>query len=149
MNEKNRKLLEKVIEKKLDESSSASSLEERDKAFRDALSAIDRSNESLKLENSKTELESKIELEKEKLEFEKECKKIEHKFKVTDNDFREKEHKKNFIIRTIEVAVVPVGLCIINIISRNRFAKKICLFEKDYTFTTTPGRSLKDVFKFK
>lgn len=149
MNEKNRKLLEKVIEKKLDEISSANTQEDRDKAFRDALSAIDRSNESLKLENSKTELESKIELEKEKFEFEKECKKNEHKFKITDNDFREKEYKKNFLIRTIEVAIVPVGLCVINIISRNRFAKKICLFEKDYTFTTTPGRSLKEVFKFK
>lgn len=144
MNEKNRELLEDIINQKLYECSSADQLsqEERDKAFKDALSAIDRSNESLKLEHSKAELESKIELEKEKFESEKE-------FKDIDNDFRTKEYKKNLIIRTIEVAIVPVGLCIINIVSRNRFAKKICLFEKDYTFTTTPGRSLRDVFKFK
>lgn len=135
MNEKNRELLEEVIESKLKDATTLSNSEERDKALRDAMAAVDRSNRLTELDISKKEHE-------ERLNFDKKSKEVEILV-------REKEDKKNRIIRIIEVAAVPVSICIINIISRNRFAKKICNFEKDYTFTTTPGRSLKDVFRFK
>lgn len=142
MNEKNRELLEKVIESRLKDAKTLSNSEERDKALRDAMAAVDRSNRLTELDISKKEHE-------ERLNFDKESKEKDYINRKVEILVREKEDKKNRIIRIIEVAAVPVSICIINIISRNRFAKKICNFEKDYTFTTTPGRSLKDVFRFK
>lgn len=142
MNEKNRELLEEVIESRLKDAKTLSNAEERDKALKDAMAAVDRSNRIIELDISKKEHE-------ERLNFDKESKEKDYINKKVEILVREKEDKKNRIIRIIEVAAVPVGICIINIISRNRFAKKICNFEKDYTFTTTPGRSLKDVFRFK
>lgn len=129
MNEENKKLLEEVIETRLSEALNEDAESDEAKlAFKEAMTAIDRQNEI-----SKMEIAHKEQVEKRKAE----------------DEFKKKESKWNLILRTAEVVVVPVGLCLINIVSRNRFATRICNFEKDYTFTTTPGKSLGSIFKWK
>ena len=59
------------------------------------------------------------------------------------------EQKTNRFVKVIEVAAVPVGLLTIENLFKFKFMKNVCHFEKDYTFTTTPGRSLSSWFRFK
>lgn len=129
MNEKNRKLLEEVIEDRLTEALNGDvKLPETKIAFGEAMQALTTQTEITKMENAHQEQEEK---------------------RKAEDRFRMKETKWDVILRTAEVVAVPVGLCVINIVSRNRFAKRLCNFEKDYTFTTTAGRSLGSFFKFK
>lgn len=129
MNEENRKLLEEVIETRLSDAlNEDAGSDEAKLAFKEAMTAIDRQNEI-----SKMEIAHQEQVEKRKAE----------------DEFKKKESKWNMILRTAEVVAVPIGLCFINIVARNRFAKRICNFEKDYTFTTTPGKSLGSFFKWK
>ena len=129
MNEKNRKLLEEVIEDRLTEALNGDVKSPETKtAFGEAMQALTTQTEITKMEIAHQEQEEK---------------------RKAEDKFRMKETKWNVILRTAEVVAVPVGLCVINIVSRNRFAKRLCNFEKDYTFTTTAGRSLGSFFKFK
>ena len=128
MNEENRELLEAVIKDRLEGAMQlAPDSNEAKSAFEEAMAAIDRQNEISKMEISHQES-----VEKRKAE----------------DEFKKKESKWNVILRVAEVAAVPLGLCVINIVSRNQFAKMICNFEKDYTFTTTLGRSIGSFFRF-
>ena len=61
----------------------------------------------------------------------------------------EEEQKKNDIFRIIEVAGVPVGLFVLDCLFKRYYMRTVCNFEKDYTFTTTPGKSISGLFKFK
>lgn len=128
MTKPNKQLLDEVINKKLLKVLDEPESEEAKVALKEAITAIDRQNEMVKMELSHEES-----VEKRKLE----------------ENFKEKEFKNNTILRIVEVAVIPVTLATINIVSRNRFAKRLCNFEKDYTFTTTAGRSLGSIFKWK
>lgn len=60
-----------------------------------------------------------------------------------------KEQNLNRMVRYVEVVAVPVGLLMIDSFVKWRFMKTVCNFEKDYTFTTTPGRSISSFFRFK
>lgn len=59
------------------------------------------------------------------------------------------EQKSNRIIKYIEIAAVPAGLLVLDYCFKWKFMKTVCNFEKDYTFTTTPGRSVSNIFRFK
>ena len=58
------------------------------------------------------------------------------------------EQKKVDVLKIVEIAV-PVGMLILDFAFKTHYMKTICNFEKDYTFTTTPGRSISGLFKFK
>lgn len=114
---KSKDLLEKVIEENLKVASEwEPGTEEHDKAFKEAMNAIDRCIELDKMEDKK------------------------------------KEQKDNKVVKYIEVIAIPVGLVLLkgafDFATKWYFAKKVCNFEKEYTFTTTPGRSISSWFKW-
>ena len=107
MNDKNKELLEAVIEDKLEKSLKEDlDPEEREKIFKEAMLALDKD-----LEDEKT--------------------------------------KTNGFLKMLELGglflLVPIG----DYIARDRFAKKCMDFERTDSFTTTPGRSLSSLFKFR
>ena len=61
----------------------------------------------------------------------------------------EKEQKKNRIIKIVEVAAIPVALFVADVAFKTYYMKTVCNFEKDYTFTTSPGKGLSSLFRFK
>lgn len=60
-----------------------------------------------------------------------------------------KDKKFNLVIKFVELIAIPVALMAVDFLFKMRFTKTICNFEKDYTFTTTPGRGVSQFFKFK
>lgn len=59
-----------------------------------------------------------------------------------------KEDKKNKILKCVEIGV-PVALFALDCTFKIIYMKKVCNFEKDYTFTTTPGKGIGSLFRFK
>lgn len=104
MNKKNKELLSKVIETKLQESMSDDE-KVRSESFDAAMKAIDR-----------------------QIELDKNC--------------------KDRIIKCVEIGAAIIATPLIEAGIRKAFAKTICEFEKDYTFTTSAGKSLSKLFKF-
>lgn len=74
---------------------------------------------------------------------------IDRSIELERAEIAKKEQLPNRIIRVAEVAAVPVVLAGVDIFSKWKFMKTVCNFEKDYTFTTTPGRSISGLFRFK
>lgn len=62
---------------------------------------------------------------------------------------RRKESRRNMVIKIIEIGGIIILAPIIEGKIKTSFAKLMCDFERDYTFTTTAGRSLSGLFKFK
>ena len=61
-----------------------------------------------------------------------------------------KEQKENKILKIIEIAAVPVVLTGINFLCKKNFARDVMRFEKEDTFTSTPGRTgISSFFRFK
>ena len=172
MNESNRELLEQVVEKRLNEVLDTDlGTDEEKLAFKEAMEAIDRGISLRKLDDSYYDESEKRRLEQEKLEASKseknalaafEEKKFDFSVKeqtarremdkekqTNDEEYRKKESKRNFWIRVGEIAVIAFVAPGIQHVSKKAFAKMICNFEKDYTFTTSAGRSLGSLFRFK
>lgn len=62
----------------------------------------------------------------------------------------EKDGKKTSkILKYVEMVAVPVALATLDYIFKTRFARTICNFEKDYTFTTQAGRSVSQFFRWR
>ena len=206
MNNENQKLLEEVIQDRLNKALSESG--EYPEALEDAIKAIDR---QLKIDDKKLEIEKeqmkhnfevsknaeqyKHEIERERIkhkyELDREEQKQEHEINRDDNHFdhevtKEKmkhrfdieleTEKQNFIrvenakdrtleeekikadkidkiqnraVKLIEIGALCVAVPLIDGYFKTNFAKMLCEFEKEYTFTTTAGRSLSSLFKFK
>ena len=53
------------------------------------------------------------------------------------------------IIKGVEIGTAVLVVPFIDFVIKHKYAELICDFEKDYTFTTTAGRSLSSLFKFK
>lgn len=124
----NKELLEKVINSRLEDSLDEDmDLKERELAFKEAMAAMDRHIELERFESANKENE------------------LVH----AENELNRKEQGLNRIVKYVEVAAVPVGLLILDSALKWKYMKTICNFEKDYTFTTTPGRSLSGLFRFK
>ena len=59
------------------------------------------------------------------------------------------EKKWNRIFKAAEIGGTIWLIPTMNYLFNMKFAKQICNFEKDYTFTTTPGRTLGSLFRRK
>lgn len=125
MNKKQKEQLEQVIEDRLEsallyEEGSEDSI----RAFKEATRAIELLNEAEKLEHQK---ESEL-------------------IRITET---ERSERKNTVLKVIEIAAVPVGLFVLDCVFKNHYMKKVCNFEKDYTFTTSAGKGLSSLFQFR
>lgn len=117
MTELNQELMDKVLRKKLEKA-----LEEPEnvEAFKDAMTAVDKSTEV--------------------------CKTVEAADEEKKNRIRQIAID---IGKTLLVGVVvPVGLEILKMANRQKAIEEINDFERDGTYTTTPGRSLSGLFKW-
>lgn len=61
---------------------------------------------------------------------------------------KKKEQKESKLVKYIEIAIIPAGLIVLDYAFKYHFMKTVCNFEKEYTFTTTPGRSISGLFKW-
>ena len=154
MDENNKDLLREVVENRLTKALNGTD-EEKEIAFKDAMQAVDRLDARQKaydayedqtakvnLEQQKIDLEKekiaredeKMSLEREKLEFEKTRLEQETVTKT-------KDRKINIILKSVEIGV-PILLLGVKFILDRANMKLIGNFEKDYTWTTTPGKVL-------
>ena len=120
----NKQTLEEVIDDRLDAALNEYDEEKKKLAFEEAMKAIDRSIELTKLEDSKEE-------------------------NIKNNEIKLKESKKDRIIKCVEIGGALLIAPFIESFIKKGYAKIICNFEKDYTFTTSAGRGLSSLFRFK
>lgn len=133
--ETNKDLLDQVIQESLYEVQDKDVCSEPHiKAFKESMEALDRRIEIEKLNDKKRELAFK----------EKEL-----EFKEKELALKEKSEKTGKVLKCIEVVAVPLVIVVAENIFKYHFMKSVCNFEKDYTFTTTPGRSISGLFKWK
>lgn len=125
MNDRNRKLLEDVIEIRLEQalSISDSDNEAAGEIFKEAMEAVDRSIELSKMKAAVDEQTLKLEA-------------------------ASREAKFDRWVKYIEIGAVVIVTPVVGTVCNKVFAKIICEFEKDYTFTTSAGRSLSKLFSF-
>ena len=125
MDEKNRGLLTEVIEDRLNSALTFDPGSDESKvAFKEAMEAVDRQIELSKLDASSKEQEE------EKLA-------------------KEKNAKWDRWIRCGEIALAMIAVPVMEHMFKRRYMKEVCTFEKDYTFTTSAGKGLSSVFRFK
>lgn len=141
MDAKNRELLESVITNRLMRAEIAEG-EEDAQAFKEAMSALDKAIELDKLKASHGEQVEKLKIENERL-------KVENEKNLRDEASKKEEAKKDRLVQIGTFLVGLVGGATIDYFTKKKFAKLICEFEKDYTFTTSAGRGLSSIFRFK
>jgi hypothetical protein len=129
MEKQNRELLEKVIQDRL--TKALEDAESNPKAFEEAMKAIEKQNDIDKNKHV-------VELDKEKIKLEE-----------SKNTQEVKKHKRDILIKCVELGAVAVVIPLIDAGFKRAFAETICNFEKDYTFTTTAGRGLSSLFRWK
>lgn len=112
----NKELLDKVISDRLELALNSDDPEKSSVAFRQAMDAIDRRNEVSKMEVSSEEQAKKQAAAK-------------------------RDTYIGWGIRILEVAAGVVAMPIIKHCMGRRDMKDLCMFEKDYTFTTSAGKS--------
>ena len=169
MNNENRDLMEEALKKNLESTIEAESGSDEERAaFKQAMDAaaqlitlsknddaFQEHTEKLEADKEKLELEkAKIEIEREKLEIEKTKLENENEHRANEEEFRKAETRKNWIFRGIDIGVgivVPLIINAVNNWSKMKFADKCMDWEVNggNAFTTTPGRSVKDFFRFK
>ena len=143
MEDKNRKLLESVIEDRLKRAEISQPGNEEDKqVFKEAMEALSKKIELDKIEVSHDEQVEKLKIENERLKAE--C----------DKNLRDEAAKKKEAIMGygVQVGLFLLGITLGELIDYRKkmgFAKEICEFEKDYTFTTHAGKGLSSIFRFK
>ena len=136
MDERNRELLKEVIEDQLEKALASDVGDEESKqAFKEAMDAVSKQIEFDKIETSHEEQNKKLETEEKRSRREEEAKK--------------EEARKE---RIADICKFGAGLVVAPLVEftfKKTFAKMLCEFEKDYTFSTTAGRSLSSLFRFK
>lgn len=136
MDAENRKLLDEVIEDRLDTAlGSDVGTEEGKVAFKEAMEAVDRRIELAKLDASSKEQEEKRKLEEEKQQREELAKK--------------KEQRVQTVIRIVEIGLALIAVPVMEHIFKKDYMRDVCTFEKDYTFTTSAGKAVSGIFRFK
>ena len=124
MNDENKKLLDEVIKNRLETAKQTTAdAEGNNAAFRQAMEAIDRRIEIDKVNASSKELSKKQEQSK-------------------------REAEINMWIQIGGLVATMVIVPTIQHCYNMRYAKLLCNFEKDYTFTTTPGKATSKFFNF-
>lgn len=150
MNDVNRGLLDEVIQMKLEAVKDLVPGSDEEKAvFKQAMEAIDRDVSISKNDETYSEHVDKIEVEKSKLEIEKSKLKEDIKNKAIENDFKRKESKYNWIRWGVEIGVIYLLTPMLDKKIKEGFARLCMEFETSDSFTSTPGRSIKDFFRFK
>lgn len=125
MNKENRKLLDEVISSRLEYVSTyADASDNETEAFRQAMEAIDRQIKLSELDASADE-------------------------QIKKQDQSKEEAKKDRLVKLVEICAVPLVLVGVQYVCNMRYAKVLCNFEKDYTFTTSAGRAMSKFFNFK
>lgn len=103
-------------------------------------------------ENLKTAKEWSPESEEHKKAFKEAMEAIDRCIELDKMEDKRREQKEAKLVKYIEVIAVPVSLVLLKgafeFATKWYFAKKVCNFEKEYTFTTTPGRSISSWFKW-
>ena len=165
MDEENRGLLAEVIKKNLEGALNAEQGSDEEKiAFSQAMEAIDRQSaiskndeayqeHTEKLEAEKEKLDTiekeKIEIEKQKIAMEREKMENEKSNRAREDEFKRAEARKAWIFRGVEIAAVSVLAPTLNNIAKKGFAKMCMLWEDEHTFISTPGKSVRDFFRWK
>lgn len=162
MDNDNRELLTRVIAKNLDYALEAEQGSEEGKtAFKHAMEAIDRESRMCKDDDSYREVTSKLETEKEKIRIEEERVKLEKERLEYEKDLRAKEEKAKrkeviatWIFRGVEIVAVCVAVPLIQQKIDLKFKRDFASVCMDWestgeTFTSLPGRSIKEFFRFK
>lgn len=80
---------------------------------------------------------------------EKSSESFEEAMNAIDRQIELDKIKKDKIIKCVELGAVVIAAPLIEAGCKKAFAKMICKFEQDGIFTTTAGRSLSSLFKFK
>lgn len=125
MNKENRKLLDEVISSRLEYVSTYTDADDNEtEAFRQAMEAIDRQIKISELDASADE-------------------------QIKKQDQSKEEAKKDRLVKLVEICAVPLVLVGVQYVCNMRYAKVLCNFEKDYTFTTSAGRAMSKFFNFK
>lgn len=125
MNKENRKLLDEVISSRLEYVSTYADADDNEtEAFRQAMEAIDRQIKISELDASADE-------------------------QIKKQDQSKEEAKKDRLVKLVEICAVPLVLVGVQYVCNMRYAKVLCNFEKDYTFTTSAGRAMSKFFNFK
>lgn len=158
--EKTNELLYEVINNRLEQVLYRGDDEDEKATFKEAMEAYGQHLELLKIENALKKNEQEFELKKTEVENERlaaekelEVRKLEAENAKIEAEkelkFKKKEAIANSVIKAVEIVGVIVVAPMIGYASKKAFAQMLCLFEKDYTFTTIPGRSLSGLFRFK
>lgn len=177
MRNENVQLLNEVIKDRLELAYNLDPSDEEynSKIFGEAMKSIEKANDidriEAELKKIELELQNKLQIEREKIEaehkknmedilarkevemekisLERERLRVESQKNCNNYDLEQDKLKTERILKVLEVAAVVVITPLIDNKFRTKFAKMICNFEKDYNFTTTAGRSLSSLFKFK
>lgn len=124
MNELNKELLDEVIKDRLETTlNSDADTEKAKSAFREAMEAVDRQTELTKLDAAQEELSKK-----------------QKQAKI--------ETALNVGVKVLEIGVLLIAVPVMNYCFNMRYAKELCHFEKDYTFSTQAGKATSKFFKF-
>ena len=124
MNEQNRKLLDEVTKDRLKRAlDTNANTDEAKAAFREAMEAVEKQTEMSKLDASREEQKKK----------QKQAK---------------LETALNVGVKVLEIGVLLVGVPLMNHCFNMKYAKELCHFEKDYTFSTQAGKATSKLFRF-
>ena len=74
---------------------------------------------------------------------------LSHSNELEKNEFAKEERKIDRVLKWVELLAIPAGLMTLDYLFKRSHTTRLCNFEKDYTFTTTAGRSLSGLFRFK
>lgn len=74
---------------------------------------------------------------------------FEEAMKAIDKSIELEKQSKDRLVKYIEIGAFVLAAPLIDAGCKKAFAKMICDFEVDYNFTTTAGKSLSSLFKFK
>lgn len=137
MEEKNRELLNKVIEDRLTKAlQSDVGVEDYDNtAFKEAMDAVNKQIDLYKADVSYQEWIDKLENEK-----------AEH---LREEDQKKEETKLNHVIHIATFAAGILLPPVLDIICKTYYAKRVCEYEQTDTFTTSAGRGISTWFRFK
>lgn len=95
------------------------------------------------------ELVIKDRLEKSLKNDEESAEYFDQAMEAIDRSVELEKQKKDKIVKCLEIGALVIAAPLIEAGCRKAFAEMICNFEKDYTFTTSAGRSLTSLFRFK
>lgn len=125
MKDTNRELLDEVIKDRLTRAlNNGGDAEEKKATFDEAMMALDRQVKLDEIEASREE-------------------------QIRNEEVKKDEAKKDRIVRCVEIGVLLLAAPMVETVCKKAYAKMLCEFEKDYTFTTTAGRALSGLFRFK